>query len=143
MKTDKRLNANFAPNCGSIKGTIQIHRKQYGDDDVLSLGCIKVILLDADDGQWADEEYTDDNGNFAFLGLALKAYTVVFPESIDYRNQKFLPEGSGFRHKFPARPSREQRLVDRIDLHYGLAKTGSIETDPVSGDTQPILVVNA
>src|ERR1041385_2888837 len=92
MKTNKRLNANFAPTCGSIKGTIQIHRKQYGDDDVLSLGCIKVILLDADDGQWADEEYTDDNGNFTFLGLALKAYTVVFPESIDYRNQKFLPE---------------------------------------------------
>jgi hypothetical protein len=143
MLTAKRLNTRFAPTYGSIKGTIQIHRKQYGDEDVLSLGCIKVVLLDADDGQWVDEEYTDDSGNFAFLGLALKAYMVVFPELIDYRKQKFLPEGSGFRHKFPARPSREQRLVDGVDIHYGLAKSGSTEGNLVSGDTQPILAVNA
>ena len=141
MKTTKRLNTNLTPTCGSIKGTIQIHRKQYGDDDVLSLCCIKVILLDAN-GQWVDEEYTDDNGNFAFLGSPLKAYTVVFPESITYRKQKFLPEGSEFKHQFPVTLSAEQRRVIGVDMHYGLPQTGLMEGHPVNADTQPILVVN-
>ena len=142
METVQQLNADFVSACGSIKGAIQIHRNQYGDDDVLSLCCIKVTLFDAN-GQWVDEEYTDDNGNFAFLGSPLKAYTVVFPESITYRKQKFLPDGSEFKHQFPVTLSAEQRQVIGVDMNYGLPQTGLIEGHPVSADTQPILVVNA
>ena len=142
MEMTKQLNYDSAPTCGTIKGTIQIHRNQYGDDDVLTLCCLKVALLDADN-QWVAEEYTDDNGDFAFLGSALQAYTVVFPESIDYRKQKFLPEGNGFQYKFPVTLSPEQTRVNGVDIHYGLPQTGSVQGYTLGMDTQPILGVNA
>ena len=142
MEMTKQLNYDSAPTYGSIKGTIQIHRNQYGDDDVLTLCCLKVTLLDADN-HWVAEEYTDYNGEFAFLGFALKTYTVVFPESIDYRKQKFLPEGSGFKYQFPVTLSAEQTRVNDVDIHYGLPQTGLIQGYTPNADTQPILGFNA
>ena len=123
METTQELSYDSTPTYGAIKGVIQIHRNQYSDDDVLSLSSIRVTLLDAD-GQWVDEEYTDDNGRFAFLGSPLKAYTVVFPESITYRQQKFLPKGSNFNHQLPVTLSAEQRRVTGVDIHYGLPQVG-------------------
>ena len=142
METAKQLSYDTAPTYGTIKGTIQIHRNQYGDDDVLTLCCIKVTLLDTDN-QWVAEEYTDDKGDFAFLGYPLKAYTIVFPELIDYRKQKFLPQGSGFTYKFPVTLSPERTRVDGVDIHYCLAQTGSVQGYTLGMDAQPILGASA
>jgi len=142
MKSNGRLNQSDRPAYGTIKGNIQIFRNKYGNDDVLSFCCIKVNLWDSDD-QWVTEECTDDNGDFAFVGLALKAYTVVFPESIDYQKQKFVSESSGFRHQFKVELSPEKTLVDNVDIRYSLSQTGLIEGYPTGADAQSMLGINA
>src|ERR1043165_4073574 len=118
MEIDREQTQVRTPFYGTIKGSIQIHRNKYGTDDVLSLCCIKVTLLDADN-QWVGEECTDDNGDFAFLGFALKAYTVVFPESVIYQKQNFLPDNGGFQPHIKIELSPEKTMVDGITMHYG------------------------
>jgi hypothetical protein len=142
MENNGRLNQSDRPTYGTIKGNIQIFRNQYGEDDVLTLCCIKVTLLDANN-QWVAEEYTDDNGDFAFLGFPLRAYTVIFPESIDYRKQKFVSESSGFRHQFKVELSPEKTVVDDVDIRYSLSQTGLIEGYPLGADAQSMLGINA
>jgi len=132
METDRVLTQVRTPFYGTIKGSIQIHRNKYGSDDVLTLCCIKVTLLDADN-QWVAEECTDDNGDFTFLGFALKTYTVVFPESITYQKQNFLPDG-GFQHHFKIELSPEKTIVDGITMHYGLLQTGSVQGYTLGSD---------
>ena len=127
---------------GTIKGSVQIQRNKYGNDDVLTLCCIKVNLFDADK-QWVAEETTDDNGKFAFIGIPLKEYTVVFPELINYQNQSFLPQGSRFQNEFKIALSYEQMRVDKVNIHYTLPQISVIQGLPSNTDDQPVLGVNA
>jgi hypothetical protein len=120
-------NQTHQPFCGTIKGAIQLLRNKYGNDDVLTFCCIKVTLLDANN-QWVAEEATDDSGNFTFTGVGLQAYTLVFPETIDYQGQKFLPASSEFQHKFTVTLSTQEPLVKSVDIRYVLPVTGSLES---------------
>ena len=126
---------------GTIKGCVQILRNQYGNDDILALCCIKVNLYDANN-QWVAEENTDESGNFAFIGVPRKQYTVIFPELIKYRNQSFLPQGSQFQHEFKIVLSDEQMVVDKVNIHYILPQVGVMQGYNLSTDSQPALSVN-
>ena len=138
METEKQQIQSNKATYGTIKGSIQIQRNMYGNDDVLTLCCIKVTLMDADN-QWVAEESTNDDGDFAFLGTPLGVYTIVFPDSIDYQNQKFLPQSTAFHYQFPVELTWWKPLVDDIHVHYNLPKTGVIQGYPMDS----LLGVNA
>ena len=137
MEREIQLSQSDEPIYGAIKGSIQIQRRQYGDDDVLTLSGLRFTLLDGDN-QWVNEDYTDDNGEFAFLGTALKTYSIVFPESIDYRKQKFLPESSEVQYRFPVDLTPERPRVNNLHMLYGHRQTGMIEGYTMNTDAQPI-----
>ncbi len=137
MESEKQFSYSNGPIYGTIKGSIQIQRNEYGDDDVLALHGLKVTLLDADN-QWVNEDYTDDNGEFAFLGTNLKSYTIVFPEAIDYRNQRFLPESSEVQYQFPVDLTPEKPRVNNLHMRYGLRQTGMIEGYMMNTEAQSI-----
>jgi hypothetical protein len=130
METETRQSQPNKPIYGTIKGSIQIQRNLYGSDDVLAFCCLKVALLDADN-QWVAEESTNDDGDFAFLGIALGTYTIVFPDAIVYQKQKFLPQNSAFHYEFPVELTPEKPLADNLHVHYGLPKNGVIQGYPV------------
>jgi len=130
MKTEKQQSQSNQPTFGTIKGNIQIQRNLYGSDDVLSLCCLKVTLLDANN-QWVAEECTDDNGDFAFLGTPMGSYTVIFPDSIVYQKQKFLPQNKAFHYEFPVDLTSEKPLVANLHVHYSLPKSGVIQGYPM------------
>lgn len=137
MESDRK-NQFHQPSCGTIKGVIQLLRNKYGSDDILTLCCLKVTLLDADN-HWVAEETTDDDGNFTFTGVGLQDYTLIFPEAVDYQGQKFLPTGSTFQHKFSVAPSAQQPLVKGIDVHYVLPVMGSLESYSPSTNSQSVM----